>query len=114
VLSEHRKTKPRDPSHYRRYGPADRQLRARWAPRVAAGVVECARCGDLIEPGEPFDLGHVDGTLAYSRPEHGRCKSSADSVQREGLPEWPSSIAWSPDEGAVCWLASVRTEAVRP
>ena len=25
-------------------------------------MVRCARCGELIEPGTPWDLGHVDGT----------------------------------------------------
>jgi hypothetical protein len=28
---------------------------------VEAGMVRCARCGDLIHAGEPWDLGHVDG-----------------------------------------------------
>jgi hypothetical protein len=44
----------------------------RW---VEAGVVRCARCGELIEPGTPWDLGHVDGTKrkVYSGPGHRRC-----------------------------------------
>ena len=38
-------------------------------------MVRCARCGELIEPGPPWDLGHVDGTerQVYSGPEHRRC-----------------------------------------
>ena len=37
-------------------------------------MVRCAR-GELIEPGTPWDLGHVDGTdrKVYSGPEHRRC-----------------------------------------
>jgi hypothetical protein len=39
---------------------------------VEAGIVGCARCGQIIEPGTPWDLGHVDGTerTVYSGPEH--------------------------------------------
>jgi hypothetical protein len=71
---EHRKTKPRDPMHYRKYGPVHRQLRAQWASRVARGTVECARC-EPIEPGAAWDLGQVDGggPREYSGPEHARC-----------------------------------------
>jgi hypothetical protein len=29
---------------------------------VEAGMVRCARCGELIHAGESWDLGHVDGT----------------------------------------------------
>ena len=48
---QHRKTGPVDPMHYRKYGPAHRALRIRLARQVAAGGVECARCGKAIEPG---------------------------------------------------------------
>jgi hypothetical protein len=48
-------------------------LRRVWDARVASGTVECRRCGELIAPGEPWDLGHVDGTLAHSGPEHRAC-----------------------------------------
>ena len=61
----------------RRYGPAHRRLRALWASRVAAGVVECARCGEMILAGDAWDLGHVDGTLSYAGPEHARCNRAA-------------------------------------
>ena len=44
------------------YGSAHRARRRRLAPMVEAGMVRCARCGELIKPGEPLDLGHVDGS----------------------------------------------------
>lgn len=57
----HRKTKPVDPEHYRKYGTAHRQLRKRWASAVARGRVKCSRCGEFIDPRASWDLDHVDG-----------------------------------------------------
>jgi hypothetical protein len=51
--------------------------RARWAPLVEAGGVDCARCGLLIGPGEPWDLGHTDDRTAWTGPEHARCNRAA-------------------------------------
>lgn len=61
------------------YGAEHQRRRARWAPKVAAGGVVCWRCGDLIVPGEPWDLGHDDGDRRrYRGPEHSnRCNRSA-------------------------------------
>ena len=74
--------------HYRKYAPGHRLLRAQIARRVAAGGVSCARCGEVIEPGERWDLGHVDGTLAYNGPEHERCDRATKShaAERECMP----------------------------
>ena len=91
----HRKTGPVDAAHYRKYGPVHRALRARWARRVAAGEVACARCGELIDPRDRWDLGHVDGKLVYAGPEHARCNRATSShrVEREGWLD-PTSRIW--------------------
>ena len=57
-----------------RWGRRHRQARLAWLPRVAAGGVVCWRCGVLIDPGEPWDLGHDDFDVRrYAGPEHRRC-----------------------------------------
>ena len=49
-------------------------MRRRWEVSVRAGVVNCARCGQLIEAGALWDLGHVDGDRTrWSGPEHRAC-----------------------------------------
>lgn len=61
-------------SSKRGYGAAHKKLRKAWAPRVAAGVIACARCGKLIAPGAEWDLGHDDCDRSrYVGPEHARC-----------------------------------------
>lgn len=35
-----------------------RNLRAPWTPQVAAGLVRCQRCNELINPQERWHLGH--------------------------------------------------------
>jgi hypothetical protein len=62
----------------RGYGPRHVALRARWAPLVDRGEVLCARCGVLIDPGTPWDLGHDDDDRSrYNGPEHARCNRGA-------------------------------------
>lgn len=56
------------------YGPAHQRRRALLDPFVRAGQYRCARCHEPILPGEPWDLGHVDGDYSrYAGPEHSRC-----------------------------------------
>ena len=58
----------------RGYGAQHQRLRRRWAREVKEGLVNCARCGDVIYPYEAWDLGHVDGDKSrYAGPEHRHC-----------------------------------------
>lgn len=71
----------------RGYGAEHVRLRRVWEPKVATGTVRCARCGELIAPGELFDLGHDDFDRSrYSGPEHaGRCNRAAGGRAAHGL-----------------------------
>lgn len=61
----------------RGYGGAHRKLRARLAPQVNAGLVDCWRCGQRIERGSAWDLGHDDRDRSkYKGPEHVSCNRS--------------------------------------
>ena len=65
----------------RGYGGRHQRLRAMVAPLVAAGKAICWRCGERIEPGAPWDLGHSDEDRnIYNGPEHrGReCKAGGN------------------------------------
>lgn len=65
------------------YGHRHRQVRRFWAPVVAGGGVDCARCGERIAPGTPWDLGHDDtGERLYSGPEHRACNRRAGQAKR--------------------------------
>jgi hypothetical protein len=66
----------------RRYDASHFRLRRQLSPLVAAGGVRCARCGFLIQPGEPWDLGHVDGDRSrYAGPEHRACNRATNGRQ---------------------------------
>jgi hypothetical protein len=64
----------------RGYGSAHQRLRKRLAPLVASGQVRCARCGGLIYPGTPWDLGHlghIGDRAGYNGAEHAVCNRGA-------------------------------------
>jgi hypothetical protein len=70
-------------SRLRGYGAAHVRLRKIWDIRVQRGGVNCARCGRLIEPGTPWDLGHDDhDRTIYSGAEHRKCNRGAPSIAR--------------------------------
>lgn len=61
----------------RGYDARHDQERARLAPTVTRGRTRCAKCGHLIDPGTPWDLGHTDDRTAWTGPEHLRCNRAA-------------------------------------
>jgi hypothetical protein len=75
----------------RGYGAKHQALRRGIAEQVEAGLVRCARCGELIAAGEPWDLGHVDGSdrTVYSGPEHQWCNRATETHKR-----WRHSRRW--------------------
>jgi hypothetical protein len=62
----------------RGYGAKHQAERARWAPKVDAGLVDCARCNQRLEPGRDWDLGHDDNDRTiWTGPEHVTCNRKA-------------------------------------
>jgi hypothetical protein len=77
--------KPKRPYRTQHYGPAHKALRERLAPVVATGTVECARCGDVIEPGTAWQLDHNDDGRGYRGPSHATCNARAGAEKLLGL-----------------------------
>jgi hypothetical protein len=71
----------------RGYGIEHERRRKMWAPRVAAGVVDCARCGQAIERGEPWDLDHADDRRTYLGPSHRACNRATKGAGVVFVPE---------------------------
>ena len=61
----------------RGYGSDHQRERQKWVRKVEAGLVNCGRCGQPIEPGRPWDLGHNEDRTGYTGPEHRRCNRVA-------------------------------------
>ena len=86
------KTKSREA---RGYGPAHRMRRRMLSARVEAGLEYCARCGERILQGEPWDLGHDDyDRKLYLGPEHRRCNRSAAGKKSVELQRCKTSREW--------------------
>lgn len=64
-------------SNQRGYGVEHQRTRTTLDIRVQAGLVNCARCGQRIKPGEPWHLDHDDtDKTKYLGPSHARCNTS--------------------------------------
>lgn len=80
----------------RGYGARHQALRKQWARRVERGEVYCSRCGRLIEPGSPWDLGHDDlDRSRYTGPEHAACNraTATHRAHRRTVPR-PARANW--------------------
>ena len=77
----------------RGYGPAHKRLRNRLKPTVAQGNTICWRCGNTIQPGQPWDLGHDDNDRTqYRGPEHRQCNRGEPSRRKRQPP--PHTRQW--------------------
>lgn len=90
---------PKGKTAERGYGGQHQAERARWSPVVAAGQAWCARCGQRIAPGQPWDLDHDDhDRTRYRGPAHRACNRKAGGKlgatiiharrRRARLPTW--------------------------
>src|SRR4051812_45496276 len=61
----------------RGYNAQHKAERARWAPKVKTGLVDCARCHAAIAVDEPWDLDHTDDRSGYNGPTHASCNRAA-------------------------------------
>lgn len=74
----------------RAYGTKHKLLRKRLAPMVEAGLVRCARCGEIIKPGTKWDLGHLDGSNRelYSGAECRSCNRATSKHKKAAQMRW--------------------------
>lgn len=70
------RNKARGSRQQRGYDTDHDRLRRTWLPRVATGKVACPKCGETIQRGEPWDLGHTDARTEWTGPEHVTCNRS--------------------------------------
>jgi hypothetical protein len=96
------------------HGHAHRMLRRQVEPSVLAGRARCVRCGERIRPGEPWDLGHVDGDKSrYAGPEHQACNRATAGRRQPVLvlvqpePE-PVGLTSADPRWDVPWFAGLR------
>ena len=62
-----------------------------WEPRVATGTMICSwpGCGELILPGQPWDLGHLDGRPGvYAGPQHAACNRKTGGQRKAVSRPW--------------------------
>ena len=67
----------------RGYDATHTRERSKAARQVATGNVKCWRCGELIRPGEPWDLGHSTDRKHYKGAEHRACNRATMGRERQ-------------------------------
>jgi hypothetical protein len=77
----------------RGYGTDHQALRRQVRRQVDAGEAKCWRCGQRLDPAEPWDLGHdpIDRTK-YRGPEHVKCNRSTNHGFRRA--DYDDSREW--------------------
>jgi hypothetical protein len=95
------------------WGHMHQQRRRQLEPLVRSGAATCVRCGQPIQPHEPFHLDHDDDRTGYRGASHARCNLQAaanktNGNRRNGL--LPVTLRWShrwsdtADPGTVVFL----------
>jgi hypothetical protein len=59
------------------WGHVHQQRRRQLEPIVRAGAATCARCGNPIQPNEPWALDHNDARTGYLGASHASCNARA-------------------------------------
>lgn len=85
---ERERDRARGTTTQRGYGAPHQALRQAWRTRIDSGEpVACWRCGERIDPGSTFDLGHDDSDRSVTRgPEHVACNRATNSHDRRISP----------------------------
>ena len=96
--------KPKPSTSQRGYGYLHQQLRARLKPIVEAGMVRCARCGQLIESGERWELDHAPGKQGYLGPVLTFAATALPAGRSEPRSRTAATDAGSPASGE--WSSS--------
>ena len=98
----------------RGYTGLHRRLRDRWAKIVEAGGVNCARCGEPIEPGSKWDLDHTDDRTGYIGVSHSRCNRATNKAPEPARERFHTALGgyvtrWSRD-----WFPDAPANLTKP
>lgn len=86
---QRQRDKQRGSTAERGYGRAHKLQRERWRPLVEAGDASCWRCGNPIDPTQPWDLGHDDNDRTkYKGPEHPLCNRRTSGRKTTAPTRW--------------------------
>lgn len=80
----------------RGYGSEHKRERARWQRVIDTTGANCARCGGLIAPGQPWDLGHTDDRTGWTGPEHAHCNRADGARKTNAIRRRASADAKAP------------------
>jgi hypothetical protein len=80
--------------HARGYTNAHVARRRQLEPLVATGQARCSRCGQPIEPGQPWHLDHRDDRSGYLGPSHATCNLRAAAEKTNGIRQ-RGPLIWS-------------------
>lgn len=85
-------------------------LRARWAPQVATGLVRCRRCHQPIDPTQDWDMGHAHDLALGGHPrgpmapEHARKADCPEGGNRAAGARLGNQLRHRPRRNIGEWL----------